>query len=174
MHFLLYLSDWILPMVIFYIVANALVARTPCFDSFTKGAKQGFSVVVDILPTLVGLMVATGLLRASGVLDVCANALAPLVSGLAFPAALVPMVIVKLLSSSAATSLLLDIFREFGPDSYEGFLASVIMSSTETIFYTMAVYFAAAKVSKTRYTLTGALLSTLTGIVVATLLVSWR
>lgn len=173
MRFLLYASDWMLPMIIFYIVANAMVAKKPCFDSFTKGAKQGFSVTWDILPTLVGLMVATGILRASGALDALAELITPVVSRLSFPAALVPMVLVKMLSSSAATSLLLDIFREFGPDSYQGFLASVIMSSTETIFYTMAVYYAAAKVSKTRYTLSGALLCTLTGVVVATLLVKW-
>ncbi len=173
MRFLMYLSDVMIPIIIFYIVGSAAIARTPCFDSFIRGAKQGFSVVKDILPTLVGLMVATGILRASGALDALAGMLAPLVSRLWFPAALVPMVLVKMLSSSAATSLLLDIYKQFGPDSYEGFLASVIMSSTETIFYTLAVYLTAAKVTKSRYILSGALLCTMVGVVVATVCVAW-
>ncbi len=173
MGFVLFLSKWLLPVLIFYIVANAMVAKVPCFDAFKNGAKQGILVTADILPTLIGLMAATGILRASGAMDAFARLLVPAVSKLSFPAELVPLVLVKMISSSAATSLLLDIFREFGPDSYPGFLASVIMSSTETIFYTMAVYFAAAYVTKTRHTLAGALLATGTGVVVATLLVSW-
>ena len=80
------------------------------------------------------------------------------------------MVLVKMFSSSAATSLLLDIFKEYGPDSYLGRLASIILSSTETIFYTMAVYFMAAGVKKSRYTLVGALVATLTGTIVSVII----
>ena len=171
LRFLVYLSGCAVPIVVFLIVCSALFNRQEGFHQFTRGAKQGMEVVVSILPTLIGLMTATGVLRASGALDGLAAILSPLAKTLHFPAALVPMVVVKLVSSSAATSLLLDVFKEFGPDSLEGFLASVIMSSTETVFYTMAVYFASVKITKTRYTLAGALLATLAGVVASTVIV---
>ena len=90
-----------------------------------------------------------------------------------FPGELVPLVLVKMFSSSAATGLLLDIFKEYGADSYFGLLSSVLMSCSETIFYTMSVYFMAAGVTKTRYTLSGALVATLAGIIASTILVGF-
>jgi spore maturation protein B len=170
MRFLIYISDYIIPFLFFYIVGMGLLMRQNVFDDFITGAKDGFKVVLDILPTLIGLMVAIGILRASGLLDNLALVLQPLTDRLNFPSEIVPMVIVKMFSSSAATSLLLDIYKEHGPDSYLGRLASIIMSSTETIFYTLAVYFMAAGVKKTRYTLAGCLIATLTGIVASTII----
>lgn len=170
MTFLLYLSDYMIPFVIFYVVGYGLLTKTAIFDEFAKGAKDGFKVVLDILPTLIGLMVGIGIMRASGAFDMLANLLKPLMSILRFPAELVPLVIVKMFSSSAATSLVIDIFKQYGPDSYLGTLTSILMSCTETIFYTMAVYFMAAKVKKTRYTLAGALVATLAGVVISTIL----
>ncbi|WP_310603116.1 spore maturation protein [Anaerosporobacter sp.] len=170
MKFLLYLSDYMIPFVIFYVVGYGLLTKTAIFDEFTKGAKDGFKVVVDILPTLIGLMVGIGIMRASGAFDILSNLLKPLMTLLRFPAELVPLVIVKMFSSSAATSLVLDIFKQYGPDSYLGTLTSIMMSCTETIFYTMAVYFMAAKVKKTRYTLAGALIATLAGVVASVVL----
>lgn len=165
MKFLIYISDYIIPFIFFYIIGMGLLMKQNVFDDFITGAKDGFKVVIDILPTLIGLMVAIGILRASGFLDDLAGVLKPVTDLLHFPSEVVPLVIVKMFSSSAATSLLLDIFKEHGPDSYLGRLTSIIMSSTETIFYTLAVYFMAAGVKKTRYTLVGCLLATLTGIV---------
>lgn len=170
MTFLLYLSDYMIPFVIFYVVGYGILTKTSIFDEFVKGAKDGFKVVLDILPTLIGLMVGIGIMRASGAFDMLANLLKPLMSMLRFPAELVPLVIVKMFSSSAATSLVIDIFKQYGPDSYLGTLTSILMSCTETIFYTMAVYFMAAKVKKTRYTLAGALVATLAGVVISTIL----
>ncbi len=170
MTFLLYLSDYMIPFVIFYVVGYGILTKTAIFDEFVKGAKDGFKVVLDILPTLIGLMVGIGIMRASGAFDMLANLLKPLMSILRFPAELVPLVIVKMFSSSAATSLVIDIFKQYGPDSYLGTLTSILMSCTETIFYTMAVYFMAAKVKKTRYTLAGALVATLAGVVISTIL----
>ena len=89
------------------------------------------------------------------------------------PAQLLPLLVVKLFSSSAATGLVLDIFRTSGPDSYAGMLTSILMSCTETVFYTMSVYFLAARVTKTRFTLTGALLATLAGTVMSVVLAGW-
>ena len=170
MRFLIYISDYIIPFLFFYIIGFGLLMKTNIFDEFIQGAKDGFKVVLDILPTLIGLMVAIGILRASGTLTILSDLLRPLTELLHFPSQLVPVAIIKMFSSSAATSLVLDIFKEYGPDSYLGRLVSVMMSSTETIFYTLAVYFMAAGVKKTRYTLLGCLITTLTGIIVSVIM----
>lgn len=170
MKFLLYISDYMIPFVIFYIVGFGLLMKTPVFHEFTKGAEDGFKVVLNIMPTLVGLMVAIGVLRASGALDLLSGILKPFMDIIHFPSELVPLVTVKLFSSSAATSLVLDIFKEYGPDSYLGRLTSIIMSCTETVFYTMSVYFMSAKIKKTRYTLPGALFATFIGVIASLIL----
>ena len=141
-----------------------LLARRPVYDDFVKGAKDGFQTVLQIMPTLVGLMVAVGVLRASGFLDFLSETLGRMTELVHFPSELVPLTIVRMFSASAATGLALDIFKEYGTDSYLGLTASILMGCTETIFYTMSVYFMTAKVKKTRYTLAGALLATLVGV----------
>lgn len=170
MRFIVYLSDYIIPFVFFYIIGLGLLMRTNIYDEFIKGAKEGFQVVLDIMPTLIGLMVGIGVLRASGALDILSGLIRPLTDQLHFPSEAVPLVLVKMFSSSAATSLLLDIFKEHGPDSYLGRLVSIILSSTETIFYTMAVYFMAAGVKKSRYTLAGALTATFVGVLASVII----
>ena len=122
------------------------------------------------MPTLIGLMVAVGVLRASGFLQAVGRLFGGLAGKVGFPSELVPLVFVKMFSSSAATGLVLDIFKTHGPDSYIGTITSIMMSCTETIFYTMSVYFLAAKVTKTRHTLAGALLATLAGVVASVIL----
>ena len=119
---------------------------------------------------MVGLMVAVGVLRASGFLEFLAQMIGKITQYIGFPGELVPLTIVKMFSSSAATGLLLDVYKEYGTDSYLGLVASISMSCTETIFYTMSVYFMTAKVTKTRYTLPGALLATLAGLVTSVVL----
>ena len=170
MRFIIYMSDYIIPFVFFYIIGYGLLTKVDIFEEFIHGAKEGFKVVYDILPTLIGLMVSIGILRASGALNILSDMLKPFTDFLHFPSQLVPVAIIKTLSSSAATSLVLDIFKEYGPDSYFGRLVSVMMCSTETIFYTMAVYFMAAGVKKTRYTLFGCFLVTLTGIIASVII----
>lgn len=173
MNLLLYLSDYMIPFIIFYIVGFGILMKVNVYDDFVDGAKDGFMVVVNILPTLVGLMIAVGILRASGALDLLSNILSPIVRLFHFPAELVPLITIKMFSSSAATSLLLDLFKEYGADSNLGRLASIIMSCTETIFYTMSVYFLTVKVKKTRYTLWGALCATLTGVIASSIIVKY-
>lgn len=173
MKFLLYLSDYIIPFVIFYVVGFGLLMKVNIYNDFVKGAEDGLKVVIGIVPTLVGLMVAIGILRASGTLDILSNFIKPFTEFIHFPSELVPLVTIKMFSSSAATSLLLDIFKEYGPDSYIGRLSSIIMSCTETIFYTMSVYFMTAGVKKTRYTLAGALVATFAGVVASTFVVGF-
>ncbi len=163
MQFLLYLSDIMIPMVIFYLVGYGLLAKTNVYTAFLQGAKTGMKTVLDILPTLIGLFVAVGALRTSGALDFLAGLLQKAVGGTGIPSPLIPLALVRLFSSSAATGMAVDIFKEFGTDSYAGMAASILMSCTETVFYTMSVYFAAAKVTRTRYTLPGALIATAAG-----------
>lgn len=170
MKFLLFLTDFIVPLVIFIIVSYGILMEINVYDTFVKGAKSGFFTVIKIMPTLVGLMVAVGILRASGFLDFLSELLGNATGKIGFPGELVPLTVVKMFSSSAATGLLLDLFKEQGTDSYVGLIGSISMSCTETIFYTMSVYFMTAKVTKTRYTLTGALLATLAGLAASVVL----
>ena len=149
---------YMIPFVLLYVVGYAFLKKRDAYGDFVRGAGEGIHTAFAILPTLVGLMTAVGILRASDILG-------RLFAGIGFPVQLVPLAVVRLFSASAATGFLLDIFKEFGPDSKIGIIASLMLSCTETVFYTMSVYFMAAKVKKTRYTLAGALLSVFAGIV---------
>jgi spore maturation protein B len=162
---LVYLSDYAIPIVIFYIVLMGLQSKSEIFEDFLKGAKEGLSIVVELVPTLIGLMVGIGVMRASGVFELLVRLIRPMTDMISFPSELLPLVIIKMFSSSAATSLLLDVYKEFGVDSYLGRLASVMMSASETIFYTLAVYTSAGKIKKTRYIVPGGLFATLVGII---------
>lgn len=173
MNFLVFLSTYILPFFIFYVVAYGLWKGRNVYQAFVEGAKGGFHTALGILPTLVGLLAAVGVLRASSFLDLISGLLKTLLKGTGFPAELLPLVIVRLFSNSAATGLALDLFKAHGPDSTQGLLASLFLSSTETVFYTMSIYFMSVKIKKTRYTLPGALLATLAGIVASVVLVSF-
>ena len=149
---------------LFVVVLYGVLERIKVYDVFIKGARKGFVTVIRIMPTLIGLMTAVGILRASGFLLFLSELLADIAKHIGFPSQLMPLAIVRMFSSSAATGLVLDLFREYGTDSRIGTIASIMMSCTESVFYTMSVYFMIVKVKKTRYTLAGALLATLTGI----------
>ena len=164
MRFLLFLSETIIPIFIFWIVAYGLSKRQPVYEDFVAGAKDGFKTVLGILPTLIGLMVAVGVLRASGFLNMLSTLLSALIPDRIFPTELLPLSLVKMFSSSASTGLLLDIFKEYGPDSLLGRRSAVMMSSTETIFYTLSVYFMSVNIKKSRYTVVGALVCTIAGL----------
>ena len=163
-------SNIIIPAIIFYIVGYGVASRVPVYEHFIKGARDGLDTVVKLVPTLVGLLMAVGVLRSSGFLEFLANLLKGVGETVGIPEAVLPVILVKLVSNSAATGLVLDIFKTHGPDSYIGTLVSIMMSSTETVFYTMSVYFLAAKVTKTRYTLAGALFATAAGIAASVVL----
>lgn len=170
MQLFLYFSDFIVPFLILSIVSYGILKETNVYDNFIKGARSGFSTVIKIMPTLIGLMTAVGILRASGFLDFLSAVIGHFTAYIGFPGQLVPLTIVKMFSSSAATGLLLDIYKESGTDSLNGLIASISMSCTETIFYTMSVYFMTAKVTKTRYTLPGALAATFAGLAASVIL----
>lgn len=170
MKIILYISTYLVPLILFYIVGFAFLSKRPVFDDFIEGAKQGMKTVVQIMPTLIGLMTAVGVLRASGFLEFLSELLEKPAALLRIPGEVVPVILVRLVSSSAATGLLLDIFKNFGPDSYLGMMVSILESCTETVFYTMSVYFMTAKVTKTRYTLAGAMTATMAGVAASVLL----
>ena len=170
MKIILYLSDYIIPLTMFYIIGFGFLMKRPVYDDFVKGAKEGARTVAGIMPTLVGLMVGVGVLRASGLLDDFASFLGQWTRGTGFPSQLLPTALVKLFSSSAATGLALGIFKQYGPDSELGLITSLMLSCTETVFYTMSIYCVSAGVKKTRHTLPGALLATFAGIVMSVVL----
>ena len=173
MKIVILISNLIMPLVIVYILAYGYSRKIDVYETFIEGAKKGFSIVFEIMPTLIGLMVAVGILRASGTLDLLSQLVAPIADRVGYPKEAVPLTFMRLVSSSASTGILLDIFKEYGPDSYIGRFVSIMMSCTETVFYTMSVYFMSVKITKTRYTLAGALVANLAGAIASLLICNW-
>ena len=171
MSILLTISDFIIPVTILFIVVFGCLQKVDIYEVFLEGAKEGLQTVVDILPTLIGLVMAVEVVRAGGLLDIMVEWFRPFADAVGFPAELAPLSIVRLVSSSAATGLLTDLFANYGPDSYLGRVASVMMSCTETVFYTMSLYFLSIGIRKTRWTLPCALLANIIGIAAAVWLV---
>ncbi len=170
MNYIVAASNFILPGFIVYIVVYGMIRGVRVYDAFVRGVKEGFQIVIDIAPTLVGLLFAVSFARLSGFLQLVARLLLPLAKLLHIPAEILPLAIVKMFSSSAATGIALDIFETYGPDSYLGLLASIMLSCTETIFYTMSVYYMSVKVTKTRWTVAGALLANIAGLTASVVL----
>lgn len=167
------ISSFLIPLVLFYIVGYGIINREKVYDIFIDGVKEGFKIVVGIAPTLVGLMVAVGVIRASGALDMVAKLLTPIGELLQIPAQIIPLILVRLFSTSAANGLVFDLFKEYGTDSNIGLIASIVMSCTESIFYIMSVYFLAVKVKKSRWTLTGGLIATLAGVAASVMIAAF-
>ena len=170
MKFLIFLSEAMVPLMIFYIVGFGLLSGRPVLDDFIDGAKDGMKTVAGILPTLVGLLVSVGVLRASGFLDFLGELLQMPAALLHIPPQIVPVVLVRLVSNSAATGLVLDIFKEYGTDSSLGLIASVLMSSTETVLYCLSVYFGSVGITRTRYALAGGMIATAAGVAASVVL----
>jgi len=171
MSILLTISDFLIPVTILFIVVFGCLQKVDIYEVFLEGAKEGLQTVIDILPTLIGLVMAVEVVRAGGLLDSMVEFLRPFSDAIGFPAELAPLSIVRLISSSAATGLLTDLFANYGPDSEIGRVASVMMSCTETVFYTMSLYFLSVGIKKTRWTLPCALLANIVGIAAAVWLV---
>lgn len=173
MKLLLFLSNAIIPLLIFYIVGTGLLQKQNIYEEFIHGAEDGFRTVIKIMPTLIGLMVAVGILRASGLLDALSSVLGNLINSNIIPTEVMPVFIVRLFSNSAATGLVLDIFKNYGTDSMLGYITSIMLSSTETVFYTMSVYFMSIKIKKTRWTFPGALLATIAGMAASVIIAKY-
>lgn len=164
------ISSFIIPGIMLFIVIYGVAKKRNVYDDFVEGATGGLKTVIKVMPTLIGLMVAVGVLRESGFMEFLGQQVGKVTDQIGFPGELMPVTIVKIFSSSAATGMVLDIFKSYGPDSYLGKVTSLMMSCTETVFYTMSVYYLTAKVTRTRWTLPGALLATLAGTIASVML----
>jgi len=162
---ILYISDFMIPLIVTGVIIYGLLRKVNIFDVFIEGAKESVNIILTIMPTLIGLMVAVGIIRVSGSLNILEVFLRPITKLISFPVELIPLIILRSISSSASLGLVLDLFKQYGPDSFIGRLVSIIMGCTETIFYTMSVYFMSVGIKKTRYTLVGALIANIAGVI---------
>jgi len=167
------LSTWAVPLLLAGIPILAAARRVKIFPAFVEGAKGGFETAIRVVPPLVAIFVALGMLRASGAMDAFAAALAPITGRLGIPASVLPLVLVRPLSGGAALGVVGDVLRAEGPQSYAGRLASVMAGSTETTFYVLAVYLGAVGVTRYRQALPAALLADLAGFAAAVVVVTW-
>ena len=143
-----YLSSAAVPAIILIIISYGIVEKKKVFDIFLEGAKEGLGIVLNIFPTLIGIFVAVGALRNSGVLELIISILEPVIKLLRIPTEIMPLAILRPISGSATMAVATDIMSTYGVDSKIGLIASTIMGSTETTFYTIAIYTSAVRVKK--------------------------
>src|SRR5574344_98475 len=162
-----FISLWALPFIILLILTVALLKKIPLYEEFTEGAKDGFNVAVRIIPYLVAIMVAISMLRASGAIEMLGNLLSGILMKFNVPSDVLPLMIVRSLSGSAALGVFSDIATTHDVTSYATKLSAVMLGSSETTFYVLAVYFGAVGVVKYRYALWGGLLADMMGILLS-------
>ena len=165
------LSSWVVPLLLALVAAWGLGKRVDVYAALTRGAAEGLTVLLRIVPALVGLLTAVSMFRASGAMEVLSALCAPLLELLDIPPETAPLMLVRPVSGSGALAVGSELMAAHGPDSYIGRVAAVMLGSTETTFYTVAVYFGAAGIHKTRYTIPAALTADLTGFAAAALTV---
>lgn len=153
-----YIMKGIIPIIIGGVVLYGIIAKVKVYECFVEGAKEGISVCVRIFPYLLAMLIAVNCFRASGALDYVINLIKPAVNIVGIPPEVVPLIFIKPLSGSGAIGVFTDIVKTYGPDSFLGFVSSIIMGSTETIFYTLTVYFGAVGIKKIRHSLWVALI----------------
>lgn len=159
------LSLYAIPMIIFIIVGYAfLVKKVKVYEVFCEGAKEGFTTAIRIIPFLVAMLVAIGIFRSSGCIDIMMRVLDPVFSAIGMPGEVLPMAIMRPLSGGGATGIMNDLMLTYGPDSLIGRIASTMMGSTETTFYVLAVYFGAVSIRKTRHAVAAGLLADVAGL----------
>lgn len=163
------MADYIVPVLLFLTAAIALGKRESPYDLMLSGAAEGLKLVISIIPPLVLLLTAVSMLRSSGGIEILSRFFAPVFSFFGIPPETAILVLVRPLSGSAALAVGAELIAEHGVDSLVGRTVAVMLGSTETTFYTISVYFGAAGIKKTRYTVFAALLADLTGFVMAAL-----
>lgn len=160
-------STLLVPLLLAFVALFGMGKGVNVYDAISKGAEEGLAILIRILPALVGLMTAVYMLRASGAMDLFGEVLAPLLDRLGIPPETAAMLFIRPVSGSGALAIGSELMAAHGPDSYIGRVAAVMLGSTETTFYTIAVYFGSAGVHRTRYAIPAALLADLTGFVAA-------
>ncbi len=159
------LSNWVLLAFVVGVPLYGAIKKIDVFDAFIVGAKQGFDTSVSIIPYLIAMMVAIGMLRASGFFELLSTLLAPLLTAIGMPAELLPLALIRPFSGSAATGMMADLIHEHGGNSLIAKTAATLMGSTETTFYVIAVYFGAVNIRRTRHAIPAGLLADLSGII---------
>lgn len=162
-----FISNLAMPAIILLIVIYGLKEKNKVFDNFLDGAKEGLEIVLSIFPTLIGLFVAIGALRSSGILDMIIYIITPILNLIQFPSEIMPLAMLRPISGSSSIAVATDIMKNYGVDSLLGTMASVIMGSTETTLYTIAVYTSCVRIKKTRFVLKAALIADFVGILVS-------
>lgn len=162
-----FFSSLAIPLIILIIVIYGLAEKIKIFDVFLEGAKEGIDIVVSIFPTLIGLFVAIGALRSSGVLDFVISIISPFLNKVNFPTEIMPLALIRPISGSSSMAVATDIMKIYGVDSRLGLMAAVIMGATETTFYTIAVYSASVGIKNTRFVLVASLIADFVGILVS-------
>ncbi len=164
-----FISNLAMPLVILIIVVYGVVEKAKIFDNFLEGAKEGIKITISIFPTLIGLFVAVGALRSSGILDLIINFVTPMLNVINFPKEIMPLAMLRPISGSSSIAIATDIMKNYGVDSQIGIIASTIMGSTETTLYTIAIYTGCVKIKKIRFVLAVALITDVIGIVISVL-----
>lgn len=160
-----YISTMAVPIVIVIIIVYGIFDKKKVYDIFLNGAKDGMKIVIKIFPTLLGIFLAVGTLRSSGLLEIITNVLSPVTNRIGLPSQVVPLALLRPISGSASLAVATDIMATYGVDSKIGLITSTIMGSTETTFYTIAVYTSCIGVKKIRFVLVAALIADLVGII---------
>jgi spore maturation protein B len=166
-------SAWAIPVLLVTIPLVGIIRGVKVYDVFIEGAKEGFQVAVRIIPFLVGILVAIGMFRGSGAMDLLTAALGPLARATGFPAELVPLTILRSLTGSGSLAFTTDLVNTHGPDSLIGRMAATMYGSTETTFYVLAVYFGAVGIRRTRHAVPAALIGDLVAAIVAVAVCVW-
>lgn len=161
------ISIYAIPLIILLIPAYGIFKKVKVYEVFTDGAKEGFSTAVRIIPFLVAMIVSIGIFRASGAMDFLARICAPVTNLIGMPAEVLPMAIMRPLSGSGASGIMTTLFKEYGPDSLIGRMASIMNGSADTTFYVLAVYYGSIGIKKVRHTVPACLLADFIGLIIA-------
>lgn len=167
-----YMSAVAIPLTILLIIVYGLIEKNKVFDTFLEGAKEGIDIVAKLFPTLIGIFLAVGALRSSGIIDLIVKFLEPFLTVLKIPSQIMPLAMLRPISGSASMAIATDIMKQHGVDSFIGLITSTIMGSTETTFYTIAIYTSVIGVKKTRFVLAAALIADVVGMI--TSVVIWH
>ena len=167
------ISLWAIPVLLVVIPLVGLLRGVKVYDVFIEGAKEGFDVAVKIIPFLVGILVAIGMFRGSGAMDLLMAGLRPIVASTGFPAELVPLTILRSLTGSGSLAFTTDLIKTHGPDSAIGRMAATLYGSSETTFYVLAVYFGAVGVTRTRHAVPAALIGDIVAAIAAVIICAW-
>ena len=167
------ISLWAMPVLLVTIPLVGIVRGVKVYDVFIEGAKEGFDVAVRIIPFLVGILVAIGMFRGSGAMDLLMAGVRPLVAPLGFPPELVPLAVLRSLTGSGSLAFTTDLIKTHGPDSVIGRTAATMYGSSETTFYVLAVYFGAVGVRRTRHAVPAALVADLAAAIAAVAVCAW-